>query len=276
MSDPNDAKGKWLVFVDTNIFLDFYRIGGESAERQLAALEKHKELIITCEQVKMEYLKNRQKVIIDNLKQLKEPQRISVPRILTDYQPAKTLAKNIDSAREKYKEVEKKIEKILNYPIHHDPVYQALQRFFDHDWKFNLKRPDPLRFTVRNLARKRFALGYPPKKQGDTSFGDAINWEWIIHCALNVAEPHHVLIVSRDSDYGSHYRDKPALNDWLRREFKDRVSRKRNVSLTNRLTEALKRLDEAVTPEDVQAENEIIAQGPAELDPVSDDVNGSE
>lgn len=265
MSNATAAPTKWLVFIDTNIFLDFYRIGGESAERQLAALEKHKELIITCEQVKMEYLKNRQKVIIDNLKQLKEPQRISVPRILTDYQPAKTLAKHIHSARDKYKEVEKKIEKILNHPTHHDPVYQALQRFFDHDWTFNLKRPDTLRFTIRNLARKRFALGYPPRKQGDTSFGDAINWEWIIHCAMNVTEPHHVLIVSRDGDYGSHYRDKPALNDWLRREFKDRVSRKRNLELTNRLTDALKLLDEAVTPEDVKAEDEIIAEGPAEL-----------
>jgi hypothetical protein len=35
-------------------------------------------------------------------------------------------------------------------------------------------------------------------------------------------------------------------------------------------------MDEAATPEDAQAENEIIAEGPAELDPVAIDVNGSE
>lgn len=39
MADNNE---KWFVFVDTNILLDFYRLGGEAAGRQLNALEKHK------------------------------------------------------------------------------------------------------------------------------------------------------------------------------------------------------------------------------------------
>ena len=80
----------WLVFVDTNIFLDLYRQGGENAERQLAALERHKDSLIVGEQVKMEYLKNRQKVIVQGQKNIKNPDKPFVPPILSDYQPAKS------------------------------------------------------------------------------------------------------------------------------------------------------------------------------------------
>jgi hypothetical protein len=69
----------WLVFVDTNILLDFYGKGGESAERQLAALERHKDSLIIGEQVKMEYLKNRQKVIVEGQKNVKSPDKPFVP-----------------------------------------------------------------------------------------------------------------------------------------------------------------------------------------------------
>ena len=41
---------------------------------------------------------------------------------------------------------------------------------------------------------------YRHRKKNDTSIGDAINWEWIVHCAENSNAAIH--IVSRDSDYG--------------------------------------------------------------------------
>ena len=63
---------KWIIFVDTNIFLDFYRLGGESAERQLKALERHVDRIITGDQVRMEFLKNRQGEILKTIKNLKK------------------------------------------------------------------------------------------------------------------------------------------------------------------------------------------------------------
>jgi predicted nucleic acid-binding protein len=257
------AQDNWLVFIDTNILLDFYRLGSESAKRQLALLDKHKESVITCEQVYMEYLKNRQKVIAENIKQLKKPPTAQVPGIIADYQAAKSMGKQLEAASEKFNEVIAKIEKILEDPATHDEVFKALKRLFDHDWQFNLKRPDSLRFKIRNLARKRFCLGYPPRKQSDTSIGDAINWEWILWCAQNSTENQNILIVSRDTDYGITYDKSPVLNDWLRREFKERVGQKRKIELTNRLTVALKRLDENVTPEDEKEESELIAQPPS-------------
>ena len=52
------------AFIDTNILLDFYRKPGESAIRQLKALEKHRESLILGDQLSMEFLKNRQAAIV--------------------------------------------------------------------------------------------------------------------------------------------------------------------------------------------------------------------
>ncbi|CAN0654624.1 DUF4935 domain-containing protein [Nitratireductor aquimarinus] len=254
------AKDNWLVFVDTNILLDFYRLGGESADRQLKALEKHKNSIITSDQIRMEYLKNRQIVIIDSIKQFTKPNRLSVPPIIATSRPAKILKKNLSEAISKHDEIKKKVERILKDPIHHDPVFQSLNRIFNFSSPLNLRRPDKRRYDIRSLARKRFSLGYPPRKTSDTSIGDAVNWEWIVRCAQESDENHNILIVSRDGDYGITYNNESILNDWLRHEFKSRVSRKRNIELTNKLTTALRRLDEAVRPEDVEEEESVIRQ----------------
>src|SRR5258708_39772823 len=81
-------------------------------------------------------------------------------------------------------------------------------------------------------------MGLSCLTSGITSLGDSINWEWIVHCAINSEDYHNVLIVSRDSDFGVTYDGKATLNDWLYREFKERVSRKRKVELTQKLTDA--------------------------------------
>lgn len=262
-------KENWLVFVDTNVLLDFYRQPGASAERQLKALERHKGLIITGDQIRMEFLKHRQKVIVDSIKTIAKPSRISLPNIVQEHQQSKMLEKHIASATESHSKIRSKIEAILSDPSHHDPVFQSINRLFNFKSQFNLTRPNKARFTIRNLAKKRFVLGYPPRKQGDTSIGDATNWEWIVWCAQNSTENHHILIVSRDGDYGVTYDGKAILNDWLRREFKDRVSQKRKIELTNRLTDAMKRLDEHVTAEDENEENEFLAAPSILLSPIA-------
>jgi hypothetical protein len=206
----------------------------------------------------MEFLKNRQAAIVAGIQAMQKPHRPTVPSVLLDAQVAKTLGKNHTLTEKKWQEAKKRIEKMLTNPWTADPVYQHLMRLFDHDGAFNLKRPNKVRFTIRNLARKRFTLGYPPRKPDATSLGDSINWEWIIHCACSSEENHNVLIVSRDSDFGVTYGGKATLNDWLYREFKERVSRKRGIELTQKLTDALKRLKEQVTDDDLAEEERLI------------------
>jgi hypothetical protein len=100
----------------------------------------------------------------------------------------------------------------------------------------------------------------------DTSIGDALNWEWMVECALrNQAE---LVIVSRDSDYGVVFEDNAYVNDHLRQEFSERVSRKRKLLLYTKLSDALKHFAVPVTPEEEAEEEEIIQIVQLTPDPV--------
>lgn len=251
----------WLIFVDTNIMLDFYRMPGENAGRQIASLKKHLNSIIVTEQIKMEFLKNRQKVITHMMTQMAVPQKPALPMILTGSRSGKSLVKAMDEAVKRHKEAKQRVELILAEPSRYDPVYRGLKAIFAHNGPLNLKRPNRARYEVRDQAQRRFQLGYPPRKADDNSIGDALNWEWLIRCAQQ-ADNNNVLIVSRDGDYGLIRGDKVVLNDWLKAEFRARVKPSRKIELTNKLTVALKKLAEVVTPEDEAAETSVIAETP--------------
>jgi len=247
----------WLIFVDTNIMLDFYRKPGENAGRQIASLRKHLNSIIVTEQVKMEFLNNRQKAISEMLEQMAAPRTAPLPMILSGSRSGKALTKAMNDAVKRHKEAKKRAELILAEPSRYDPVYQGLNRIFSHTGPLNLKRPNEERFQVREMAEKRFKLGYPPRKAKDTSFGDALNWEWLIKCT-QASENANLLIVSRDSDYGLPQGEGSILNDWLKAEFEARVKPTRKIELTPKLTVALKKLAEVVTPEDEAVETAVL------------------
>lgn len=255
---PQNSRG-WLLFIDTNILLDFYRLSGDSAVRQLKALERHKDALILTDQVWMEFLKNRQKVIKETVKQLKKPDNISFPPFLSEYQASKTVSASVKLAIENFKKVQKKIDNIISNPSVHDDVYKGVSKLFSHKSSYTLDRDGKNKNRIRSLARKRFILGYPPRKSTDTSVGDAVNWEWIVQCAINCPEKRNVLIISRDNDYGLTQDNEGHLNDWLVKEFKERVSIQRKVLLSPKLTLALKKLNEKVPREDEREEAEIIA-----------------
>ena len=251
---------EWIFFVDTNIYLDFYRQPGESVKRQLAGLERHIERLIFGDQIRMEFLKNRQKVLLKTLSELKKPVGpTGIPQVFSELQASSTMGKHLRSAQSRFKDLKTKGEKMLADPSRNDPIFVTVNRIFARNTPLNLRRPDKKRFTVRRRARKRFFLGYPPRKSGDTSIGDAVNWEWIVECACQHDGKPHVMIVSRDGDFGIQSDGGVYLNDWLGKEFKERVSRKRKVVLTNKLTDALKLMDETVTEEDLRHEEELIA-----------------
>jgi hypothetical protein len=78
---------------------------------------------------------------------------------------------------------------------------------------------------IENLQLRDFFWVIHLEKKGDNSIGDAINWEWIVKCAEQSGKA--IIVVSRDTDYGTHYENDSFLDDWLHKEFKERISRKR-------------------------------------------------
>lgn len=250
-----------LLFVDTNVLLDFYRIRNtDISTKYLEQLEACRDRLILGSQVEMEYKKNRQRVIVESLTHFRTPDwgKLTAPALVSEHQAVKMVEKKKKELGEQKKKVDAKIRKVLSDPTHHDPVYQCLQRLFKHNSPYNLTRQRKERFTIRNLARKRFVLGYPPRKQNDTSIGDAINWEWIVKCSQDSGK--HVVIVTRDTDFGVIYEGQSYLNDWLRQEFIERVSKKRKIIITDKLSRGLKIVHAAVTKEMEEAEEEFLAE----------------
>lgn len=250
-----------LLFVDTNILLDFYRIRKtDIGTKYLEQLEACKDRLILGAQVEMEYKKNRQGVILEAYSNFTTPDwsKLTAPALVSELQAVKMIEKKKKEILTQKNLISNKIQKILADPTHHDPVYQCLQRLFKSDSPYNLVRPMKERFAIRSLARKRFFLGYPPRKKGDTSIGDALNWEWIVHCAKQSGK--HIVIVTRDTDYGINFDGKSYLNDYLRQEFSQRVSQQRKIILTDKLSFGLKTVHAAVTKEMEEEEARVMAE----------------
>lgn len=257
--NTKDEKIDALIFIDTNIFLDFYRIRkSDISLKYLNKIEKHKEIIITSSQVEMEFKKNRQSAILESISELKNLQKpkLNVPTIISDAKAVDMIEKSSKDIKKQQDRLKSRIEGILKYPSRNDPVYKALQKVFKSKTPINLNRNNKQRYTIRNLAKKRFLLGYPPRKNTDTSIGDALHWEWIIKCAELTGK--HIIIVTRDSDFGTFYQGEAYLNDWLCQEFKDRINKMRKLILTDKLSTAFKLVDIPVTEEMVQAEESFI------------------
>ena len=171
-----------LLFIDTNIYLDFYRIRNEVKAPFLEHLEGIKDTLIVTDQVEMEFKKNRQSAILEGMKELKPPERINLPGVLTNDKSSNALENDQNKIKERIRKLRSRLDHVLENPVRYDKVYQVLQRLFSKKQVIDLFRKHKKRYEVRELAQKRFILGYPRRKKSDTSIGDAINWEWLISC----------------------------------------------------------------------------------------------
>lgn len=247
---------KKLLFIDTNIYLDFYRIRNEVKTSFLEHIEAVKGNLIVTDQVEMEFKKNRQSAILEGMKELKSLPKVNVPSILKNDVSAIALEKDYKKINERIKKLKIRLDAILENPIRSDKVYQILQRLFKKKQKYDLHRNHKDRYDIRELAQKRFILGYPPRKKNDTSIGDAINWEWLIHVAKNYDVD--IWIVSRDTDFGVTQNSKAFLNDWLKQEFQERINKTQKITLCQKLSTALRKFEIPITAEEEKEEERVI------------------
>lgn len=249
-----------IIFIDTNIFLDFYRARKtDTSLKYLEKIEKITDKLIITNQIEMEYKKNRQQVILETInKSFTGIDSSAAPALISEMKAVEMIAKLKKEAKKQEKNITKKIEKILTNPTNNDKVYQSFQRIFKEANNFKLTSYSEKWSSIKDLANDRFTLGYPPRKKNDTSCGDAINWEWIVECAVTSGKD--IIIVTRDSDYGVLYNNQMYLNDWLSNEFKTRISQKRKILITNSLASALKYFKIVVSKELESEEEEVIKE----------------
>lgn len=73
------AKVQKVLFIDTNIWLDFYRARNDAGLALLRHAEAISERIVVTYQLETEFKKNRQAAILEGLQELKSPAQIPRP-----------------------------------------------------------------------------------------------------------------------------------------------------------------------------------------------------
>ncbi len=262
MSQAESEKLDALIFIDTNIFLDFYRY--RNSEVSLELLPKINQLspqLILTNQVEMEFKKNRQAVILSTVKEFDrvDGYKNILPPIVNKNGLNDSLKELQKEIKLKLDQLKKELKEIYQSPLASDNVYKTFDELCNKPSDYRLTDDHKEFKNVLDSAQWRYSLGYPPRKFDDISFGDALNWEWIIHCAKKSNKD--IIIVSRDNDFGYPFDKKDvenSLNDWLLTDFNKRVGTTKKIILTQRLTYALKSIEISVSKEAYEFESKII------------------
>ncbi|HEV2617512.1 MAG TPA: PIN domain-containing protein [Candidatus Acidoferrales bacterium] len=254
-----------LLFIDTNIWLDFYRARNETGLKLLNHVEALADRLIVTYQLELEFKKNRQAAILEGMKTLKEPEQIAGPGIFSDIKDTAIAERSRKEMKDRVRLLRSRLVRVLRNPAANDPVYQVCQRVFHKADDLNLTRDNSMRRTIRRKAFRRFLHGCPPRKDADTSIGDPINWEWMIKCAADRRAG--LVIVTRDTDYGAILDNASYINDHLRQEFSERVSRRRKLILYSRLSDALKLFKVEVSAQEKESEDQLVTDAAGRADP---------
>ncbi len=203
------------LFIDTNIFLEFYRLSGEDIE-ELKKLTKLLEdgtiSLFYTEQLEKEIIRNRDSIVNDSISLFKKVNfKISTPafcKLFAEFEEIQSLLK---SANIKHSELIAKVtDKIETNELQADTLIKDL-----------LNRAEQIEFTdpIYYSALKRFRVGNPPGKKKVT-IGDEINWESLLAGIPNNEE---LYFISGDGDFSSPINDK-ILHSFLSNEWKKEKS----------------------------------------------------
>lgn len=237
--------GNTLLFIDTSILLDFYRIPQFDLSLDVfGKLQENAQQLILSEQVKNEFSQNRSKELkhcIDHLP-IKIKDLVRLPTILDRTEIAGDLRRKAEVLDTLLKNAKKQLQDILEKPTQHDNAYNKIMPMFQLDTAFNsIFSSEEINDAVFLAAIKRFYKNLPPRKKDDFSIGDAINWEWCIHCCTQ-GDKHNLIIVSRDGDFAEPGSQSLNINHILENEFKNRVGSEYSVILKKNLADALREI----------------------------------
>src|SRR5947209_599614 len=138
-----------LLFIDTNIWLDFYRVRNEVGLNLLSHAEAVADRIIVTFQVESEFKKNRQATIAESIRELKHMPLVSRPGIFSDAKAVEVINRGVKDANKRLSGLKARLIKALDNPTLHDPIYKACQRIFHKGDHLVLTREDKIRHVIR-------------------------------------------------------------------------------------------------------------------------------
>lgn len=206
------------LFIDTNIFLNFYHFSKDDLEelnKLSVTIQDSKVELFLPEHVKHEFHRNRDSKINNALKEFKK-ERIenTFPHMTKHYEEYKKL-KDYQKAfiRDKNALLQKLESDIHNNNLLADKVINEL---------FNKAKFIPLTDKIYKRAMRRHVLRHPPGKED--SHGDALNWESLLE---GLERNESLVIITDDGDYISAF-ENGKINSFLCSEWRD----KKNAEVT--------------------------------------------
>ena len=160
------------LFIDTNVWLSFYDFTSSDLsqlEKLMGYMELEKVRLLLPEQVVDEFDRNRENKFQNALKSIKSHKQPTFPVFCKDFSEYKTIKNAITTLDKARKSMLDKVEKQfhdrnLRADAVIDPIFQNSDKL-------------PTTKKILNAARDRMTKGNPPRKKGNNSHGDAINWE---------------------------------------------------------------------------------------------------
>ncbi len=183
------------VFIDTNIFLDFYSLSEKDIEElhKLIKLIKDEEIqLILSQNIRDEFYKNRIKKIYATTSNMEKSNQIPIPTLLKQYETECREFRDAQSElKRKYFILKNKlIDDVKAEQLSADKIIKEI---------FNISKIIPIDWKIFHKAEQRFLRRLPPRKNDNNdSMGDAINWE-TLKCNINENEDLH--IISGDGDF---------------------------------------------------------------------------
>lgn len=158
-----------LLFVDTNILLDFYRVRGHGSSLALLDhLVEHGDKVITGNQVEMEYTKNRQRVILQSLEHLSafEVDEFWASAFVAELRSLQVMKKRWTALKNQHRKVQQSIERLLQQPARHDAIYQKVQTLFTHGVRSQTSKEAKVLRRIRRLSMAEIHDGLSATQSG--------------------------------------------------------------------------------------------------------------
>ena len=244
------------VFIDTNVFLNFYSFSKDHLDKLkilVHLIKESKIKLILPRQVIDEFNRNREgklKETLDYLDSFKT--RFRSPTTCHDFSEMKEIQKKIDKSRELSVKVKTKLLKQIN-----EKTLSADKLISDI---FSISDIKDISDELFNRAKRRFDLGNPPGK--NKSYGDAINW---VCCLEVVPEKESLYLIAGDNDYVSKINPNN-LSDFLKDEWKNQ--KKSEIYYSQLISEFLKENfpETKIGDTEIKEEREVVDESLANRD----------
>ncbi|MCS3702588.1 PIN domain-containing protein [Salinibacter ruber] len=209
-----------LIFIDTNVFLNFYRRNTKHYSNLLDTLGKAKRFLFVTEQIPDELKRNKLRIAGDSFSSYRSQMGISNFDLPEHFLPQSSKLSEWNQKRGNLNDDENDLkadfkehtEEILeNISKSEDEVSSVLEDIFENSISPNddqVKR-----------AKRRHDIGNPPGKTKDP-VGDQLSWVQLLDY-LESSEDEKLWIITRDEDYYYEYKNELYFNPYLYDDLDD-------------------------------------------------------